>query len=127
MSNIETLFSGGYPSPLINNLKAANCGKHIKVDNEFYEVMGSTISTHPTNIISKYIKTPTGKIEVSCWLKEDSIDYEDAFFGIAYYRDTLDTESFRYTQNIPNKYLYLKEELIKIHKLVFNGKFGIKK
>lgn len=118
---IETLFKGGYPAPLLNGLKTANCGKHIKVDNNFYEVMSKKISTHPYNIASKYIPILNGKIEFSCSINKDTNLF---YFGIAYYKNKSDSQSFRYTTKIPKKYKYLEDELIFIHNELFDGVWG---
>ena len=118
---IEELFKGGYPSPLLNGLKTANCGKHIKFNNCFYEVMSHDISGHPTNIISKYLIQTSFKIEFSCWINKNNSEY---IFGIAYYKNKMDTASYRYTNKIPKKYEYLKEELKKVHFEIFNGVRG---
>ena len=117
-NNIKELFKGGYPSPLLNGLKTVNCGKHIKINNDYYEVMSSKISYHFSNIISKYLPTDKGKVEFTCWIDKDDNNY---CYGIAYYKNILDNQSFRYTRKIPKKYEYLKEELKKVHFEIFKG------
>ena len=106
-NEIIELFKGGYPTPLLNGCQVANCGKHIKIDNNYYEVMGKNISSHPYNIISKYIITNTGKIEFSCSINKNTGLYH---YGIAYYKHRLDNQSFKYTTIIPKKWEYLKEQ-----------------
>ena len=117
-NKIKELFKGGYPSPLLNGLKTANCGKHIKLNNDYYEVMSNKISYHFSNIISKYLPTDGGKIEFTCWINKEDNSYS---YGIAYYKSKLDNQSFRYTRKIPKKYEYLKEELKKVHFEIFKG------
>ena len=119
---IIELFKGGYPSPLLNGLKTANCGKHILFNNSYYEVMGKEISSHPYNIVSKYLITDNGgKIEFSCSINKDTGLYH---FGIAYYKNKLDNSSFRYVNKIPKKYEHLKQELKNIHLKLFDGIWG---
>lgn len=115
---IIELFKGGYPAPLLNGVRTCNCGKHIRLNDNFYEVMGKDISSHPSNIISKYIVTNTGKIEFSCSINNNTGLYH---YGIAYYKNILDVQSFRYTTNIPKKYSYLKDELKELHFKLFQG------
>ncbi|MCD6435296.1 MAG: hypothetical protein J7L15_02810 [Clostridiales bacterium] len=125
IKNIKILFKGGYPSPLLNGMQTVNCGMHIEINNKKYEVMGPTFkvqgaqsSSHVTDIISKYIQTDTGKVEISIWKQHQIGVY---LFGIAYYRSISDSQSFRYTQKIPKKYNHIKEELKKVYEEIFRA------
>ena len=120
---MKTIFKGGYPSPLLNGLKAVNSGSHIEYNDNFYEVMSKSISTHPYNGVSKYLRTSSGgKIEFSCHISKETGEYQ---YGIAYYRNKEDTNSFRYTRNIPQKYEHLKNELKEVHLTLFKGVWGV--
>ena len=116
---IVEVFKGGYPSPNIGNLSTANCGAHYKIFGKVYEVMGNEISSHSTVIISKYIQTDTGKVEISVWFNSQ---IQAHIYGIAYYRHVSDNQSFRYTQKIPKKYDSIKEEIKVVYDKVFKAK-----
>ena len=124
MEEINVLFVGGYPSPLLpNRLKTVNCGRHIEYKGKYYEIMGKDISTHYYNIVSKYFSIDSGgKAEFSCSISKETGEYQ---FGLAYYKNKTETKSYRYSRNIPKRYEYLKQELINIHSLLFKGVWGI--
>ncbi len=122
MNEMKVLFKGGYPAPLLNGLQTVNCGAHIEINNKKYEQMGNDISGHRSDIISKYIRTCTGKVEISIWKQDQSV-YS---YGIAYYREAGDNQSFRYTQKIPKKYQEIKDELKEVYQSVIE-KIAIEK
>jgi len=111
----KTIFKGGYPTPKLNGMSTCNCGAHIEINNKLYEMMNSEVSGHRIGIISKYIRTGTGKVEISIWKNGDEFEY-----GCAYYNSAESTHSFRYTQNISKVYTPYKNELISVYNELFS-------
>jgi len=121
---MKKIYKGGYNAPSINGLKPVNCGAHFVGNNGYtYEVMSEEFSTHPTNIVSLYIKDKGRKIELSIWLKNPN-DYDNAVFGVAFYKTFSDTMSYRFSNYIAKKYSKYKSYLIEAHKEIFNGEVG---
>ena len=117
-SSAKMVYKGGCEAPLIDGMQCANCGAHFVIDGVTYEAMSKAYSSHPTNIISLYLRNVDKKVEISVWLKEDD-DYENAQFGLAYYPDYASNHSSKYTQKINAKWSKYKDQLIAAHKAVF--------
>jgi len=124
-STLKMIYKGGCDAPKIDGMKCANCGAHFMVNGVTYEAMSKEYSSHPTNIVSLYLKNGDKKVEISVWLKEDD-DYENAQFGLTYYPDFDSNQSSKYTQKLSTKWSKYKEQLIKAHKAIFDGKWGEK-
>jgi hypothetical protein len=122
-SKAVMLYKGGCDAPLIDGMQPANCGAQFMINNVVYEAMSSKYSSHPTNIVSLYLKNDFKKVEISIWLLEDD-DYENAQFGIAYYPDFKSNHSSKYTQKLSAKWAKYKNQLIAAHKSIFNGNKG---
>jgi len=116
----KVLFVGGYPSPLLNGLKCANCGSHHLLNGKYYEAMGKNIPGHLSNIVSFYFVEDFIKKEFSIW-KNDKNDF---CFGVAFYKANLDNQSYRY-YNLQNKniskYDKHKAHLIEAYSTIFEA------
>lgn len=121
---MEVLFSGGYPSPLLpNGFKSVNCGAHIKIEKEVFEVMNKDYSNHHYNGVSMYIPVYGGnfeKVEISLFLLEEN-NYDKCLINISYYSIGSDTYAYRRTNKVAKRWLSYIDQLKDAHKTIFNG------
>jgi len=121
---MNIIYNGGYNAPLIQGMKAVNCGAHVVHNHLTYEAMSIEFSGHPTNIISMYIPIygeNYEKVELSGWLKEEN-NYETMKFIINYYHQKLSSHRYRSKDKLANKWKIYCEQIKEVHKELFNGR-----
>lgn len=118
------IYDGGYNAPLIEGMKAVNCGAHFNINGKVFEVMSKDFSRHEYNIVSRYIRIygeNYEKVEISASLKNFN-NYNEMTYVVSYYKQASSNQSYRSTNIVSKKWEMYLNDLRKVHRTLFNGK-----
>lgn len=100
-------------------IATVNCGQVMEINGFQVEVLSPEFSRHSANIVCHYFMENNIKVEVTYYKNPDGTCGHEVYFFIGkesshhYYSNRYDVG------DLPDKYTYLSEKLIKAHQEIF--------